>query len=198
MPGDLCISQLLSIVHEIQSSFDCNPPVDTRVLSFDISKAFDKVWHQGLLFKLKSYDVEGSLFCLLENYLENRKQRVILHGQCSSWINIVSGVPQGSVLGPLLFLIYINDLPNGLVSMYEIFADDTSIFSKVFDKNSSQNILNNDLSIISEWAFQWKMQFNPDPNKQANKVYFSRKSNAGVYLPVDLNNSPVQLCESHT
>ena len=117
MPGDLCISQLLSIVHEIQSSFDCNPPVDTRVLSFDISKAFDKVWHQGLLFKLKSYDVEGSLFCLLENYLENRKQRVILHGQCSSWINIVSGVPQGSVLGPLLFLIYINDLPNGLVSM---------------------------------------------------------------------------------
>ena len=194
MPGDLCISQLLSIVHEIQSSFDCNPPVDTRVLSFDISKAFDKVWHQGLLFKLKSYDVEGSLFCLLENYLENRKQRVILHGQCSSWINIVSGVPQGSVLGPLLFLIYINDLPNGLVSMYKIFADDTSIFSKVFDKNSSENILNNDLSIISEWAFQWKMQFNPDPNKQANKVYFSRKSNAGVYLPVDLNNSPVQLC----
>ena len=100
------------------------------------------------------------------------------------------------MLGPLLFLIYINDLPNGLVSICKIFADDTSIFSKVFDKNSSQIILNNDLSIISEWAFQWKMQFNPDPNKQANEVYFSRKSNAGVYLPVDLNNSPVQLCES--
>ena len=80
MPGNSCISQLLSIVHEIQSSFDCNPQVD-------------KVWHQGLLFKLKSYGVEGSLFCLLENYLENRKQRVILHGQCSSWKNIVSGVP---------------------------------------------------------------------------------------------------------
>ena len=92
MPGDSCISQLLSIVHEIQSSFDCNPPVDTRAIFLDISKAFDKVWHQGLLFKLKSYGVEGSLFCLLENYLENRKQRVILHGQCSSWKNIVSGV----------------------------------------------------------------------------------------------------------
>ena len=73
MPGDSCISQLLSIVHEIQSSLDCNPPVDTRVIFLDISKALDKVWHLGLLFNLKSYSVEGSLFCLLENYLENRK-----------------------------------------------------------------------------------------------------------------------------
>ena len=89
---------------------------------------------------------------------------------------------QGSVLGPLLFLIHINDLANGLVSICKIFADDTSIFSKVFNKNSSQNIHNNDLYIISEWAFQWKMQFNPDPNKQANEVYFSRKSNAGGYI----------------
>ena len=153
--------------------FDYNPPVDTRAIFLDISKAFDKVWHQRLLFKLKSYGVEVSLFCLLENCLENRKQRLILQGRCSSWKNIVSGVPQGSVLGPLLFLIYINDLPNGLVSICKIFADDTSIFSKVFDKSSSQNILNTDLSIISEWAFQCKMQFNPDPNKQVNEVGIS-------------------------
>ena len=185
MLGDSFISQLLSIVHEIQSSFDCNPPVDTRAIILDISKAFDKVWHQVLLFKLKSYGVEGSLFCLLQNYLENRKQRVILHGQCSSWKNIVSGVPQGSALGQLLFLIYVNDLPIGLISICKIFADGTSIFSKVFDKNLSQNILNNDLSIISEWAFQRKMQLNLDLNKQANEVCFSRKSNTGVYLPVD-------------
>ena len=99
MPDDSCISQLLSIVHEIQSSFDCNLPVETRALFLDISKAFDKVWPQGQLFKLKLYGFEGSLFCVLENYLQNRKQRVILYGQCSSWKNIVSGVPQGSVLG---------------------------------------------------------------------------------------------------
>ena len=111
------------------------------------------MWHQGLLFKLTSYGAEGSLFFLLENYLEKRKQRVTLHCQGSSWKNIVSGVPQGSVLGLSLFLIYINDLPNNIVSICKTFADDKSIFSKVFDKNSSQNILNNDLSIISEWEF---------------------------------------------
>ena len=70
MPGDSCITQLLSIVHEIQSSLDCNPPVDTRAIFLDISEAFDKVWHQSILFKLQSYSVEGSLFCLLENHLE--------------------------------------------------------------------------------------------------------------------------------
>ena len=129
MPGDSCISQLLSIVNEIESSFGCNPPVDIRAIFLDISKAFDKWYHQGLLFKLKSCGVEGSLFCLLENYLENRKQRVILHGQCSSRENIVSGVPQGSVL--------LNDLPNCLVSICKVFADDKSIFSIVFDENSS-------------------------------------------------------------
>ena len=109
----------------------------------------------------------------------------------------VSGVPQVSVLGPLLFLIYINDLLNVIVPICKIFADDTSIFSKAFDKNSSKKYINNDLYIINEWAFQWKMQFNPDSNKQANEVFFSRKSNATAHLPVDLNNSSVQLCESY-
>ena len=113
---------------------------------------------------------------LLEKYLDNQKHRVILDGQCSSWKIILSGVPQGSVLVPLLFLIYINDLPNGLDPICKIFADDTSIFLKVFDKDKSQRDFNNDLSIISEWVFQWKMQFNPDPNKQVNEVSFFRKS----------------------
>ena len=120
----------------------------------------------------------------MENYLGSRKQRVILDCQCSSWKIIPSGVPQGSVLGPLLFLIYINDLPNGLISIYKIFADDTSIFSKVFDKDKSQRDLNNDLSIISTWVFQWKMQFNPDPNQQANEIHFSRKPNTDDCVPI--------------
>ena len=95
----------------------------------DISKAFDKFWHKGSIFKLKSYGVDGSLLKLMENYLTCRQQRVFLNSQTSSWKNILAGVPQGSLFGPLLFLIYINDLPNGIESICKIFADDTSLFS---------------------------------------------------------------------
>ena len=135
LPGDSCIAQLLSIIHEIQTAFDENPTVDVRGVFLDISKAFDKVWHDGLIFKLKSYGVEGELLLLLKNYLRNREQRVVLNGQTSEWKRIYSGVLQGSVLGPLLFLIYINDLPNVTTSMCKIFADDTSLFSNVLDVN---------------------------------------------------------------
>ena len=99
-----------------------------RGVFLDISKAFDKVWHDGLIFKLKPYGVEGELLSLLQNCLQNREQRVVLTGQTSGWRKINSGVPQESVLGPLLFLIYINDLPDGIISMCKIFGDDSSFF----------------------------------------------------------------------
>ena len=85
-----------------------------------------------------------------------------------------TGVSEGSVLGPLLFLIHTNDLPDGLISIFKIFADDTSLFSKVFNINESTNYLNTDLEKISQWVYQWKIQFNPDLNKQANEVIFSQ------------------------
>ena len=116
MPGDSWTSQLLSIVHEIQSSYDYQQPTDVRAILLDILKAFDKVWHQGLLFKLKSYRVESNFLRLLENCLDSRKQRVKLNDQCSSWKIIRCGVPQGSALGPFQFLIHLNDLPNGINS----------------------------------------------------------------------------------
>ena len=128
--GDSCISQLSSIEHEINLSFDCDP---TGVF-LDISKAFDKVWHEGILFKLKTYGVNGEVLTLLTTYLHERYHRVLLNGQTSSWELVKSGVPQGSVLGPLLFLIYLNDLPDNLKSNCKIFADNTSFFYKVFDK----------------------------------------------------------------
>ena len=88
------------------------------------------------------------------------------------------GVPQGSVLGLLLFLIYINDLPDGINSLWKIFADDTSLFSKVYDMHKSTSKLNDDLEKISYWAYQGKMQFNPDPTKEANEAIFSRKTSS--------------------
>ena len=88
---------------------------------------------------------------------ELRKQRVVLNGQNSDWRKINSGVPQGSVLGSLLFLIYINDLPDEIMSICKIFAEDTSLFSKILNTRNSQNVLNSDWEIIKNWAYQWKM-----------------------------------------
>ena len=104
---------------------------DVRGIFLDISKAFNKLWHEGLLFKLKTYGVKGEPLNL-RNYLHEHNQRVILKGQISSWEMIKSGVPQGSVLGPPLFLIYINNLPDNIQSTCKIFADNTSLFSHVF------------------------------------------------------------------
>ena len=84
MPGDSCVSQLLSITHEIYKSFDCHPPTNIRGTFLDISKAFYEVWHEDLIFKLKTYGVEGNLLKLLENYLTDHQQRVVLNGQTSS------------------------------------------------------------------------------------------------------------------
>ena len=159
--------------------------------------AFDKVWHEGLLFKLKTYGVKGELLNLLQNYLHERNQRVALNGQISSWELIKSGVPQGLVFGLPLFLICINDLPDNIQSSCKIFADNTSLFSQVFDKYKLQSGLNNDLQVRSNWVFQWKMQFNPDPNKQAQEVYFPIKSNNENSLPVTFNDAKVVTCSPH-
>ena len=94
LPGHSCVAQLLSIIHEIQTNFDSNPPVDVRGVFLDISKAFDKVWHKGLLFKLKSNVVDSELLSLLECYLSIREQRVVLNGLTSDWRKINSGAPQ--------------------------------------------------------------------------------------------------------
>ena len=133
--GDSCFNQLLSITHEIHKNLDANPSIDTIGIFLDMSKAFDKVWHKGLLSKLQSYGVNSEFYTLLNNYLLRRKKRVILNVVASSWKPIMPGVPQGSILGPLLFLVFINDLPDNLVCNPKLFADDVSLIAAMHNKH---------------------------------------------------------------
>ena len=144
------MNQLLSITHEIYQSFDDN--LEVGAVFLDISKAFDKVWHKGLTYKLKQNVISGSILNTIIDFLSFRKQRAVLNGPVSQWTNIEAGVPQGSILGPLLFLIYINDLSDDLLTNAKLFADDTSLFSVVRDINTTVAHLNNDLRKIS-WNF---------------------------------------------
>ena len=169
-PGDSCINQLLSMTHKIYQSFDND--LEVRGMFLDISKAFHKVWHEGLNVSLNG--LSGNLLYLLKDFLKYQKQRVVLNGLNSSWKGITSGVPEGSILGPLLFLIYIKDLPDGLSLNWKLFAEDTSLFSVIHDNTISSSELNGNLAKISEWAFKWKISFNPGPYKPAQEVIFSR------------------------
>ena len=193
-PGDSCINELLSNTHQIFQSFDQG--FEVRSVFLDISKAFDKVWYKRLICKLLENAISGNLLDFLSDFLSDRKQRVILNGQKSTWENVNAGVPQGSILGSLLFLIYINDLSGNLSSKPKLFADDTSIFNVAHDINTSANELNNDLKKVSNWAFQWKMSFNPDPSKQTQEVIFSQKLKKVTHSLLVFNNASVSQCKS--
>ena len=194
--NDSCVHQLIKITHDIYKAFDTNPSLETRGIFLDLSKAFDRVWHEGLLYKLKNVGVEGNLFDLIYSFLSNRHQRVVLNGQESNWRLIQAGVPQGSILGPLFFLIYINDLPHELKTDAKLFADDTALFSIVQDSLQSASDLNNDLKKINDWAVKWKMEFNPDLNKPAQEIIFSRKLEKDEHPEVSYNNNPIKQMSS--
>ena len=196
-PGDSTINQVLSITHTIFKAFDFNPPLDTRSVYLDISKAFDRVWHDGLIYKLRRCGVSGQLLCLIQSFLKNRKQRTVLNGQTSNWGDISAGVPQGSILGPLFFLVYINDLAEGLKCNVKLFADDTSLFTVVKEPNTSAMDLNHDLNLISQWAYAWRMSFNPDPQKQAVELTFSRKKIEIDHPTILFNDIPVKKVTEH-
>ena len=134
--GDSCINQLISITHEIFKS--------KWSVFIDILKAFGKVWHQGLHYKLRQNCICRNLLNTLTDFLQKRTHRFILNGQYSSCTKVEAGVPQGSILGPLLFLIYINELSENLASNPKCFADDTSLFYVVKSVDNSNIDLNND------------------------------------------------------
>ena len=140
------------------------------------------------MYKLKSLGISENYYGLIHSFLSDRHQRVVLNGQSSRWSHIKAGVSQGSILRVLLFLVYINDLPEDLTTIAKLFAYNTSLFSVVHGSAASSAFLNDDLLKISPWAYQWEMIFNPDASKQAQEFVFSRKANTSNHETVYFNN----------
>jgi hypothetical protein len=155
---DSAINQLISITDNIHNALEAGKEV--CMVFLDVSKAFDRVWHQGLLHKLTCLGIEGPLLNWIRNYLADRKIRVVINGQTTDWINTNAGVPQGSILGPLLFLVFINDIVNNIESNIHLFADDTSLMDIIDDHIQSYEKINRDLQRLSTWASTWLVTFN--------------------------------------
>ena len=152
-----CLTNMLCFLEEITKWVDVGSPVD--IIYLDFQKAFDKVPHQRLLLKLKAHGIGDSITDWIEQWLTDRRQRVVVDGEVSNWKSVLSGVPQGSVLGPILFLIYINDLDESITSNVLKFADDTKLFRKVNTDGDKQH-LQNDLDRLVKWSEKWQMLFN--------------------------------------
>ena len=159
MPGDLTVNQFKFLYNLFCQALDADN--EMRVVFCDINKTFDRVLHAGLLRKLEAAGVSGNLLAWFKNYLSDRKQRFILPGISSDWSKILADAPQGSILGPLLFLIFINDIVNVYVSCIRLFADDTSPFIIANDPVSSAKRLNADLVKILQGTKTWLVTFNP-------------------------------------
>ena len=163
-----CVTQLLSATTDFFDAMEKGHRTDAIILDF--SKAFDKVDHECLLRKLQSVGVEGNLLKWMRHFLTGRRQRVCIDGAASETCEVTSGVPQGSVLGPLLFIIYINDIGQGLSpdTTIRLFADDALLYRKI-QSHEDHSILQSDLNRLMDWATAWRMEFNP---KKCNVIHF--------------------------
>ena len=157
MRGRSCLSNVLVFLDKTTRLTDEGKAVDTVYLDF--AKAFDKVPHERLLRKIEGHGITGKLLRWIREWLRNRKQRVCVQGSMSSWRDVTSGVPQGSVLDHVLFLIYINDLDSGILSNILKFADDTKVFGKATSDADRMRIQSN-LDRLDKWSGDWLMAFN--------------------------------------
>jgi hypothetical protein len=159
MKGRSTTTQIISVLSNIHNIFDNKEQTD--VIYFDLSKAFDSVPHSLLIHKLQTFGINGKLLSWIQCYLTDRVQRVTMDGSESGWLPVTSGVPQGSILGPILFILYINDLPDALSpdTLCAIYADDTKIYRKI-DNGRDQSFLQQDIDNISAWGKKWGLTFN--------------------------------------
>ena len=165
----------------------------TRAVAFDISKAFDRVWHAGLLHKLKSYGISGQIFGLISSFLSNRRLRVVPDGKSSKEYPVNAGVPQGSILGPTLFLLYINDDPDDVICNIAIYADDTTLYSKCDQASDLWQLelaseLESDLRDTVDWGRKWLVNFNA---VKTQLVLFDWSKNTGA-IDVKMDGSVLE------
>ena len=173
--------QLLTVLDKWTEALEMGHSVDCIYL--DYQKAFDIVPHLRLISKLHSYGLNDQCTDWVASFLRNRKQKVTVNGVDSEWMGVLSGIPQGSVLGPLLFVIYINDLPDSLNSEAFLFADDTKIF-KIIRSEEDQGTLQNDLEKVAIWSDTWLLKFNVPKTKH---MHFGR----GVPINYELKNERI-------
>ena len=160
--GRSCTTQLLEVLDKWTEAIEQEDSVDAIYLDF--AKAFDTVPHQRLLVKLAGYGIGGKVLKWIAAFLEGRRQRVLVNGSNSSWSPVTSGIPQGSVLGPMLFVCYINDMPDVVDSPIHMFADDTKIFRQM-TAQSDQVTLQIDLRQLEAWTKKWQLRFNEEKCK---------------------------------
>ena len=172
-----CITQLLSVLHTIGQSLDKN--IQTDIIYLDFAKAFDSVDHQFLLQKLKSYGVRGKLYNWFANYLSGRCQRVVIDGTASNWAPVTSGVPQGSILGPVLFVIFINDLPYTLPDekMAALYADDTKVCNSIRSKADCEKV-QQALTNLECWSRDNNLDFS---SSKCKVLTITRKKSPLIY-----------------
>jgi hypothetical protein len=164
MKGKSCTTNLLHFLEVLTRAADEGESID--VVYLDFAKAFDKVPHDLLITKLAAHGVDGKVLYLIQKWLEGRQQRVVVNGESSEWADVKSGVPQGSLLGPVLFKVYINDLylATDLITLILKFADDTKLAQRIRNEEDRQR-LQRALDALQEWAAAWGMQFNAEKCK---------------------------------
>jgi hypothetical protein len=173
-PGYSCETQLITTINEFLQEHYKGYQLDVAILDF--SKAFDTVPHSKLLHKLHQYGIKGKIHKWLTNFLTARSMRTIVEGEKSNETTVDSGVPQGTVLGPILFLCHINDLPDSVTSSIRLFADDCLLYRTIKTAKDHQK-LQADLEQLEIWAKDWGMRFNAKKcyilsiNKKSNKFY---------------------------
>jgi len=184
-PGYSCESQVITVCHDIADSLD--EGVCAHAIIIDLSKDFDLVPHDRLIMKVVASGVESSVVIWVSEFVVGHTQRVRVGGQLSKGVKVTSGVPHGSILGPLLFLVYVNDIWRNIDSCIRLFAEDCMIYRKITNKNDTEK-LQKDLDTLGEWAVENGMKINPGKSK-AIRITRARGKNPLRYSLCDQKNS---------